>query len=169
MKDKMRTLAVAVLSAALVCQTQVLSAAEEALADNAYAAAIKSQPDINRSRLNTEVNHSIEAFRRAMVEADSGVILAYSMPELSFGHSNGMVQTREEFAEVVRTKAEDFKRVDLTNRRLNIVGDTAVERHHFSADIIYEGRLTNFELEVVEVWKKVDDYWRLFVRQAFKT
>ncbi len=169
MKDSKHVLAVAVLSAAFVCQTLDLTAAGEASAGNASAMAINSQTGIDQKRLNREVKHSIEAFRKAMVEADPGVILAYSMPELSFGHSNGVVQTREQFAEVVRSKAEDFKRVELTNRRLEIVGDTAIERHHFSADIVYEGKLRNFELEVVEVWRKVDDYWRLFVRQAFKT
>ncbi len=169
MKNSKHALAVAVFSAALICQTQTSGAAEELLAGSARAAAIESRSDTSPKRLEREVNHSIEAFRKAMVEADTGVILAYSMPELSFGHSNGAVQTREEFAEVVRSKAEDFKRVELTNRHLEIVGNTAVVRHHFSADIVYEGNLTNFELEVVEVWKKVDDYWRLFVRQAFKT
>lgn len=169
MKNAKRALAIAALSAAFIHQMQTPGAAQELLVGDASASAIKSRPAVSRERLEQEVNHSIEAFRKAMVEADPGVILAYSMPELSFGHSNGVVQSREEFAEVVRSKAEDFKRVELTDRHLEIVGDTAVERHHFSADIVYQGTLTNFELEVVEVWKKVDDYWRLFVRQAFKT
>ena len=114
-----------------------------------------------------EVAGAIEDFRRAMVEAKPERIIESSSPELSFGHSNGFVQTREEFAETVRSGAEVFKRVDLTNKHLQVIGDTAIERHHFSADIVYEGKLQNFELEIVEVWKKTDK-WRLLVRQAFR-
>ena len=110
---------------------------------------------------------AVEDFRRAMVNARPEVILEKAAPDLSFGHSNGFVQTREQFAETVRSGEEVFKRVDLTNRKLKVVGDTAIERHHFSADIVYKGKLMNFELEIVEVWKKTDK-WRLLVRQAFK-
>lgn len=169
MKKVKSLLAVTALTAVFIGQTYGMTGASKASAADASSALSKFQSDLDDSRVKREVNHSIEAFRKAMVEAESGIILAYSMPQLSFGHSNGIVQTREEFAEVVRSKAEDFRRVELSDRHLDIIGDTAIERHHFSADIIYEGKLKKFELEVVEVWKKVDDYWRLFVRQAFKT
>ncbi len=113
-----------------------------------------------------EVLAAVESFRRAMVEANPEEIIARAEPNLSYGHSNGFIQTREEFAETVRSGAEIFKRIDLTNKRLQVVGDRAIERHHFSADIVYKGKLVNFELEIVEVWKKTDK-WRLLVRQAF--
>ena len=114
-----------------------------------------------------ELAQAIEGFRKAMVEAKPEHIIENSSPDLSFGHSNGAVQTREQFAETVRSGDEIFRRVDLTNRKLHVTGNTAIERHHFSADIVYKGKLQNFELEVLEVWKKTDK-WRLLVRQAFK-
>lgn len=168
MKHAKRVMVLTVLSVALASQTLDMRGTWAPLTGQASAAA-SSTTDVDLKAEIREVNHSIEAFRNAMVQAKPDIIMAYSMPDLSFGHSNGVVQSREEFAEVVRSKSEDFKRVELTNKRLKVIGDTAIERHHFSADIIYEGQLMNFELEVVEVWKKVDNYWRLFVRQAFKT
>jgi len=114
-----------------------------------------------------EVEQAIEHFRQGMLQRRPDWILADSATELTFGHSNGVVQTREEFAEVVRSGEEIFKRVDITNRHLTISGNVAIERHHFSADIIYKGELKTFELEVVEVWQKQDG-WRLLARQAIK-
>ena len=114
-----------------------------------------------------ELKHSIEQFRRGMVEADAGLIRRFSSPKLSFGHSNGEVQTLDEFIETLESQVEVFKRVDLINRNFKMAGKIAIERHHFSADIIYKGELKNFELEIVEVWEK-SDHWRLLVRQAFK-
>lgn len=124
-----------------------------------------SRPATHSSR--QEVQHAIERFRRAMINRRPDEILRLSAPNLTFGHSNGVVQTREEFAEIVRSGAEVFKRVDLTKRHLTLSGDIAVERHHFSADIIYQGKLQNFELEVVEVWQKMNG-WKLVARQALK-
>jgi len=102
-----------------------------------------------------------------MVERRPDWILADSASHLTFGHSNGVVQSRNEFAEVVSSGAEIFKRVDITNRRLTVSGNVAIERHHFSADIVYNGKLRTFELEVVEVWQK-SSRWRLIARQALK-
>lgn len=125
-----------------------------------------NKPDVYLARI--EVEQAIEQFRTAMVERRPDKILAYSASELTFGHSNGVVQSREEFADVVRSGAEVFKRIDITDRHLTISGNTAIERHHFSADIVFEGSLKTFELEVVEVWKKTDR-WRLIARQALMT
>ena len=128
-----------------------------------------AKSDVESSVYNkTQLLGSIDALRNAMMEADTGLLKAHASPDLSFGHSNGHVQTLDEFAETIRSGEEVFKRVDLTGRTLKITGNTAVERHHFSADIIYKGELKVFELEIVQVWKKTDR-WRLSVRQAYKT
>jgi len=123
---------------------------------------------ITSAETRKEVERAIEHFRQAMIQRRPDWILSGSTSELTFGHSNGVVQTREEFAEVVRSGEEIFKRVDITNRHLTISGDVAIERHHFSADIVYKGELKTFELEVVEVWQKANDSWQLLARQAIK-
>ena len=126
-----------------------------------------SSSQMDPATARKEVEQAIEHFRKAMVERRPEWILSDSAAELTFGHSNGIVQSRQEFAEVVRSGAEIFKRIDITDRRLTISQNTAIERHHFSADIIYNGQLQTFELEVVEVWQK-SDRWRLIARQAVK-
>ncbi len=125
----------------------------------------QSAPASNTDRV--ELDAAIDAFRRAMVTADTQTIRDFAMADLSFGHSNGHIQTMDEFIETVKSGEEVFKRVEYKNRETRITGDTALERHHFSADIVYQGKLMNFELEIVEIWRKTD-HWRLSVRQAYK-
>ena len=150
----------------LLCGVALTVAATTFGSQIEYNAVLHSQSD-RPSVARKEVEKAIEHFRQAMVERRADWILSDTDSHLTFGHSNGVVQTREEFAKVVSSGAEIFKRVDITNRRLTVSGNTAIERHHFSADIIYNGRLRNFELEVVEVWQK-SDRWRLIARQASK-
>ncbi len=150
---------------AVVGGTLLAAATGSGGADADYSIMKLEAPEPQDAR--KEVEAAIEHFRRAMIERRPDWILADSASGLTFGHSNGVVQSREEFAEVVRSGTEIFKRIDISDRRLTISGDIAIELHHFSADIIYEGELVNFELEVVEVWQKTDR-WRLIARQALK-
>lgn len=154
--------------AGFVCQ-QVSTEAAPATAPIASLPVQSSKADANAKVYEkTQLLGSIDALRNAMMEADTDLLKAHASSDLSFGHSNGHVQTLGEFAETIRSGEEVFKRVDLTGRNVKITGNTAVARHHFSADIVYKGELKVFELEIVQVWKKTDR-WRLSVRQAYKT
>jgi len=126
-----------------------------------------SETRVEQAEARAEVEQAIEHFRQAMIERRPDWILADSAEELTFGHSNGIVQSREEFADVVRSGEEIFKRIDITDRHLTVSGNVAIERHHFSADIVYKGDLMTFELEVIEVWQNTDG-WHLLARQAIK-
>ncbi len=155
------------LSSVIALSYQMPASGSREIAGN--SATVVHLPEQNGLGMEAEqeVRSAVDGFRLAMLLAKPDQIIASSAPDLSFGHSSGEVQTREQFADSLRRGVEVFKRVDLSNRKLRVVGDTAIERHHFSADIIYKGRLTSFELEIVEVWKKTDK-WRLLVRQAYK-
>ena len=131
------------------------------------ACAIEVMKSPARADSFNQVELAIENFRRGMVNRDIAVIEKYSSPNLSFGHSNGAIQTQKEFMAAVESGAEIFKRVDITNRSLKVNGNIAVERHHFSADIIINHKTQSFELEILEIWERTDR-WRLIARQAFK-
>ena len=60
-----------------------------------------------------EVALAVEGFRKAMVEAKPESIIEHSSPSLSFGHSNGYIQTREQFAETVRSGEEVFYDIEV--------------------------------------------------------
>lgn len=119
-------------------------------------------------RPEAELAQAIEAFRTAMVKADGRRLMALSSPNLRFGHSNGMVQSRAQFVRSVVTKEEIFKSIRLSQHRNTVVGNTAVARHVFAADILFKGKPLKVKLNCVEVWNKSGGQWRLVARQAFK-
>ncbi len=116
--------------------------------------------------LEVEVATAVEAFRKAMVDADGATLWSLAETNLSFGHSNGLIQTRSQFVNAVVTKKEDFQSVLLTNPTTTVVGDVAIQRHRFISDIILDGKALSVNLAVLEVWRR-RDRWRLLVRQAF--
>ena len=118
----------------------------------------------------SEVAQAVESFRKAMVAGDGAALTALAAPDLSFGHSNGVVQSREVFVGTVVRKEEVFRNIALTNKSLKIVGDTAIQRHVFNADILLGDTPLFVALGCVEIWQRqADGRWLLTARQAYNT
>lgn len=132
-----------------------------------FGAAAVARPAIPHNP-KAELAKAVEDYRRAMVRADGKRLMEMSSPNLRFGHSNGMVQSRAEFVGTVVTKKEIFRSIHLTQHRNTVSGNTAVARHVFNADILLEGKPIKVKLNCVEVWHKQGGKWRLLARQAYK-
>jgi ketosteroid isomerase-like protein len=110
----------------------------------------------------------VEEYRKAMVEGNGARLLELSADDMSFGHANGVVQTKVEFVKTVVDKAEVFNSIKLYDHSMHVVGDLAIARHTFDADLVFQGKNLQLILNIVQTWKKEDGRWRLFVRQAYK-
>jgi ketosteroid isomerase-like protein len=115
-----------------------------------------------------DVLAAIEEYRKAMVDGNGARLLEMSADDMSFGHANGVVQTKVEFVKTVVDKAEVFNKIKLYDHSIRVSGDLAIARHTFDADVFFQGKDQNFLLSIVQTWKKEDGRWRLFVRQSFK-
>ena len=115
-----------------------------------------------------DVLGAVEEFRKSMVDGNGARLLELSHDDMSFGHAGGVVQTKVEFVKTVVDKAEVFHSIKLYDHSIHVSGDMSIARHTFDAFIQYQGKDQNFLLNVVQVWKKQDGRWRLFVRQAYK-
>jgi ketosteroid isomerase-like protein len=111
---------------------------------------------------------AIEDYRKAMVDGNGARLLEMSADDMSFGHANGVVQTKVEFVKSVVDKVEIFNKIKLYDHSIRVSGDLAIARHTFDADVFFQGKDQNFLLSVIQVWKKEDGRWRLFTRQSFK-
>jgi ketosteroid isomerase-like protein len=115
-----------------------------------------------------EILKTIEDYRKAMIEGNGAKLLELSSDSMSFGHANGVVQTKVEFVKTVVDKAEIFKKIKLYDHDIKPNGDQAIARHTFEASVFFQGQDLDLTLSVVQVWRKEDGRWRLFTRQAFK-
>jgi Domain of unknown function (DUF4440) len=115
-----------------------------------------------------ELLKSVEEFKKAMIDANGARLLELSSDGLSFGHANGVVQTKVEFVKSVVDKVEIFKSIKLYDHSLSVAGDTGIARHTFDASINWQGKDIDLVLNIVMVWKKEDGRFRLVARQSFK-
>jgi ketosteroid isomerase-like protein len=115
-----------------------------------------------------EILKAVEDYRKAMVEGNGARLLELSSDAMSFGHANGVVQTKVEFVKTVVDKLEVFKSIKLYDHDIKANGEQAIARHTFEASIFFQGKDLDLVLSIVQVWRKEDGRWRLFTRQSFK-
>lgn len=116
------------------------------------------------------VADAAEKLRLAMVSGDKAMLESLILPELTYGHSGGHIDDATEFVEKLVSKKSDFVTIDITNQTVNIVGNTAIVRHHFYATTADLGKAPgDVTLDIVLVWVKTEKNWKLLARQAVKS
>jgi hypothetical protein len=116
------------------------------------------------------VTNAAEKLRLAMISGEKSALESLILPELTYGHSSGNIQNAKEFVETLVTKKSDFLTIDITNQNIQIVGNTAILRHHLYATTADLGKDPGeVSLEIILVWTKVKKDWKLLARQAVKS
>ena len=111
---------------------------------------------------------TVKEFHQALVNKNTVSINQQTDKVLSYGHSNGWVQTKNDLIKDFETgyiSYQGFKEDSIT---VAINGNIANVR--FKANIIATMKETTntYNLKVLEVWVKKSKRWVLFARQAVK-
>jgi len=111
---------------------------------------------------------TLKEFHQALVNKNIISINQQTDKSLSYGHSNGWVETKAEMMKNLETGyiiyhgyKEDSLTITINDKMANV---------RFIADINVTLRGTNatYHLKVLEVWVKKSKRWVLFARQAVK-
>ena len=111
---------------------------------------------------------TVKEFHQALVKKNTVSINQQTDKALSYGHSNGWVQTKTDLIKDFETgyiSYQSFKEDSIT---VIINGNMANVR--FIADITatMKAATNTYHLKVLEVWVKKGKRWVLFARQAVK-
>lgn len=111
---------------------------------------------------------TVKEFHQALVKKNTVSINQQADKALSYGHSNGWVETKAEMIKNLETgyiSYQDYKEDSIT-----VLMNGAMANVRFVADIkatMKEAPVT-YHLKVLEVWVKKGKRWVLFARQAVK-
>ncbi|OCK49494.1 DUF4440 domain-containing protein [Chryseobacterium sp. CBo1] len=115
------------------------------------------------------VTEAAEKLRLAMVNGEKTELESLILPELTYGHSGGHIDDAKEFVEKLVSKKSDFVTIEITDQKVQIVGNTAIVRHHFYATTADMGKAPgDVTLDILLVWVKAKKDWKLLARQAVK-
>jgi hypothetical protein len=115
-----------------------------------------------------EVANCVNQLNNALVSRDARTLTGLSSAGLSYGHSKGKVENREQFVNnVAGENATQFVSIEIENQTIEIVGVNAVVRHTFKAVTSKKGVTGNLQIQNLLVWQNNDGKWELIARQAF--
>lgn len=113
--------------------------------------------------------NTMKEFHQALVSANKVSINQQTDKALSFGHSNGWIQTKNEVMDDLSNGKISYNSYKEDSITVSMNGNMANVR--FLADVSATVRgigVANFHLKVLEVWVKKGKRWVLFARQAIK-
>ena len=111
---------------------------------------------------------TLKEFHQALVNKNTASINQQTDKALSYGHSNGWVETKADMIKDLETGYIVYH--SIKEDSLNIVMNGNMANARFVADInaTLKGTTVMFHLKVLEVWVKKGKRWVLFGRQAVK-
>ncbi len=114
------------------------------------------------------IHKVVESLRKAMIEADKLTLLNLVADELSYGHASGTIEDKTSFISSIITGNNKYKAIEVSGETVKIVDDVGIVRHRFKAEVLINGKPFSADINVMQVWQRQQDEWKLLARQAFK-
>jgi|SRR4051794_36907329 len=111
---------------------------------------------------------ALKEFHQALVNKNTASINQQTDKALSYGHSNGWVETKADVIKDLETGYIVYHSYKEDSLKISI--NESVANARFVADIkaTMNGNDTNVHLKVLEVWVKKGKRWILFARQGVR-
>ncbi|MCK0133342.1 nuclear transport factor 2 family protein [Arenibacter sp. S6351L] len=116
-----------------------------------------------------EVQRAVSTFNKVMVNPTAELMETLCSEELTYGHSSGLIQNRDEFIDDLVNGPFDFLTLEAADQTIHISGNTAIVRHIFLAKGTNAGEAVDVRIGNMQVYQKgKDGKLRLLARQAYK-
>ena len=129
---------------------------------------LRSSLVVAESADEAAVAQAVEGLRKAIFGQEKTQLEALCAEQLSYGHSDGRVETKAQFINGVMTRKAILKSLTLSDHTIAIVGTAAVARHTWASESETDGKSTSTKIGVLQVWQKQGGTWQLLARQSVR-
>lgn len=115
------------------------------------------------------VEKAVLQLKDAMLSGEKESLLAISSMDLTYGHSNGVIEDQDAFVYALASGTNNFTSITLSDQTVEVLGKIALVRHNLTGNTHNKGaEPASVNLGVLMVWQKEGKDWKLLARQAFK-
>ena len=108
------------------------------------------------------------SLKNALVAKDSITLSKVLANDVTYGHTNAMVQTKAELIRDVVSKVQDYTVIDPSEMNIRIFENTAIVNMKSKVVMNYKNEPLEIKMKVVLTWIKKGNDWVLEARQAVK-
>jgi ketosteroid isomerase-like protein len=114
------------------------------------------------------VAESVEVLRKGLLDKDRAKLDQVAAAQISYGHSDGRVETKDQFITAVLNRKQTVKSLAFPDLTVSVVGNNAIARHIYLSESELDGKQTTTRIGALQVWQKQDGGWKLLARQGFR-
>jgi len=127
------------------------------------------QTAIAQDKGQDAVEKAVLQLKDAMLSGEEESLVAISSKDLTYGHSNGVVEDQDAFVLALASGNNNFTSITLADQTVDVLGKIALVRHNLTGNTHNKGaEPATVNLGVLMVWQKEGKNWKLLARQAFK-
>lgn len=115
-----------------------------------------------------KLTSTLKEFHQALVKKNTVSINQQTDKALSYGHSNGWVETKKELIEHLESGYMEYNGFREDSIKVEVNGNVGHARFIADINASMSGKEFTFQLRVLEVWVKKGKRWVLFARQAVR-
>ena len=113
-----------------------------------------------------EVMAAMDALRKAHMGKDRAALEKVFHNDLSYAHSNGLIETKAQAVQHISTSKAIYEDIDITNTTVRAYGNVALVTCTTDIRENVEGKKNVNHLVVLLVWLKGPQGWQLVGRQS---
>lgn len=114
------------------------------------------------------VAKAVESLRQAMFARDAKGFEALISQNVSYGHSAGRIENKQEFIKAALANKSVMKSLTFTDQTVQINGSHAIVRNTYNGVSELDGKTNNTKIGVLMIWANEGGTWRLYARQAYR-
>ncbi len=111
---------------------------------------------------------TVKAFHQTLINKNTIAINQQTDKALTYGHSNGWVETKNEMLQNLETGYLKYNSFKEDSIQVSMNKGLASVRFNATIDVDLNGKNGTYFLKVLEVWQRKGKRWILFARQAVK-
>lgn len=115
-----------------------------------------------------EIMMKMLTLKTALVAKDSVALSKVLADDVTYGHTNGMIQTKAELIRSVVSKEQDYKSIDPSDMKIRLFDNTAIVNMNAKIVLTYKNEPMELKMKITLVWVKKNNEWLLEARQAVK-
>lgn len=116
-----------------------------------------------------QLEAAVDKLDKALLAKDSAQLNTVLHRDVSYGHSNGWIETKQEVIDDLFNGTLDYREIKAVDTsQIGVWGNTGIVRSVISVSVAVEGKLLHLKLKVLQAWVYEKGKWQLLGRQSVK-
>ncbi|MFM9055817.1 MAG: nuclear transport factor 2 family protein [Bacteroidota bacterium] len=115
-----------------------------------------------------EVEEAMQQLRIAILNRDSTTLGHLLSDDVTYGHSNGLSQTKAEVIRSIMSGQHDYRRIETRSSRVRIYDRTALVNAEVNVSMLLEGKALELDMDILLVWMNDAGRWSLLARKSVR-